>query len=164
MTNNDILRRLRYILNLSDKAMQTIFELGGSSIEGEQLNHWLKKEEDADYQNCHDKQLAYFLNGLITKMRGPREGDMPKAEKNLNNNLILTKLKIAFNLKAEDMLAILALADFQISKHELSAFFRRPDHKHFRACKDQMLRNFLMGLQLKYQPKSQSRPDFSWPK
>lgn len=164
MTNNDILRRLRYILSLSDKEMQTIFELGGSSIENDQLGHWLKKEEDTDYQNCHDKQLAYFLNGLITKMRGPKEGDTPKAEKNLNNNLILTKLKIAFNLKAEDMLAILALADFQISKHELSAFFRRPDHKHFRACKDQVLRNFLMGLQLKYQPKSQAKPDFSWPK
>jgi uncharacterized protein YehS (DUF1456 family) len=60
------------------------------------------------------------------------------------------KLKIALNLKAEDVLGILELAEFRISKHELSAFFRKPGHKHYRECKDQILRNFLQGLQLKY--------------
>ena len=60
------------------------------------------------------------------------------------------KLKIAFNLKADETLALLALNDLEISKHELSAFFRKPGHKHHRACKDQVLRNFLQGLQLKY--------------
>lgn len=164
MTNNDILRRLRYILNLSDTKLLSISKLGGSDIDPEQLQAWLKKEDDPDYVNCHDKQLAYFLNGLITQLRGQKEGEMPKAEKNLTNNLILTKLRIAFSLKAEDILAILALADFQLSKYELSAFFRRPDHKHFRQCKDQVLRNFLMGLQLKYRPKDQSSSSsFTWP-
>ena len=62
------------------------------------------------------------------------------------------KLKIALNLKADDVLGILDLANFRISKHELSAFFRRPDHKHYRECKDQILRNFLKGIQLKYRP------------
>ncbi|MCK5739315.1 DUF1456 family protein, partial [bacterium] len=57
---------------------------------------------------------------------------------------------IALNLKAEDMLEILALAGFRMSKHELSAFFRKAGHKHFRVCKDQILRNFLKGAQLKY--------------
>jgi len=51
----------------------------------------------------------------------------------------------------------LALADLKISKHELSAFFRRPDHKHYRTCKDQILRNFLKGLQLKY--RNDAEPD-----
>jgi uncharacterized protein YehS (DUF1456 family) len=60
------------------------------------------------------------------------------------------KLKIALNLKAEDVLEILELAEFRISKHELSAFFRKPGHKHYRECKDQILRNFLQGMQLKY--------------
>jgi uncharacterized protein YehS (DUF1456 family) len=64
--------------------------------------------------------------------------------------MIFMKLKIALSLKAEDVMAILELADFKISKHELSAFFRKPDHKHYRDCKDQILRNFLKGLQLKY--------------
>ena len=165
MTNNDILRRLRYTLNLSDNRLLAISKLGGSEVNHEQLQTWLKKEDDPDYSNCHDKQLAYFLNGLITQLRGQKEGEMPKAEKSLNNNLILKKLKIAFSLKAEDIIAILALADFQLGKHELSAFFRRPDHKHFRQCKDQVLRNFLMGLQLKYRPKDKAnQSSFIWPK
>ena len=68
------------------------------------------------------------------------------------------KLKIAFNLKAEDTLALLALNDVVISKHELSAFFRKPGHRHRRACKDQVLRNFLKGLQLKYRGPYENRP------
>ena len=58
-------------------------------------------------------------------------------------------LKIALNLKAEEIIELLALAGFHIGKHELSAFFRRADHKHYRECKDQILRNFLKGVQLK---------------
>ncbi|MBU1240410.1 DUF1456 family protein, partial [Myxococcota bacterium] len=71
----------------------------------------------------------------------------------LNNNMILQKLKIAYNLKADDVLAILASCDITLSSHELSSFFRKPGHKHFRECKDQIMRNFLMGLQLKHRPK-----------
>ena len=66
------------------------------------------------------------------------------------NNIILRKLKIALDLKAEDLVDILQLADFRMSKSELSAFFRKPGHKHYRECKDQVLRNFLKGMQLKY--------------
>jgi uncharacterized protein YehS (DUF1456 family) len=44
----------------------------------------------------------------------------------------------------------MALANFPIGKHELSAFFRKPGHKHYRECKDQILRKFLKGVQLKY--------------
>jgi uncharacterized protein YehS (DUF1456 family) len=60
------------------------------------------------------------------------------------------KLKIALNLQAEEVLIMLATAGFQMSKHELSAFFRKSTHKHYRECKDQILRNFLKGMQLKY--------------
>jgi len=87
---------------------------------------------------------------LINDKRGKREGAQPEPEKLLNNNIIFMKLKIALNLKAEDVLGILELAEFRISKHELSAFFRKPGHKHYRECKDQILRNFLQGMQLKY--------------
>ena len=73
------------------------------------------------------------------------------------------KLKIALNLQADDVLAIMALSGLPISKHELSAFFRRPDHKHFRACKDQILRNFLAGVQIKYrdslEEKTEPKPE-----
>ncbi|NOZ38536.1 MAG: DUF1456 family protein, partial [Gammaproteobacteria bacterium] len=70
--------------------------------------------------------------------------------------------KIALNLKDEDILEIMGLAGLSISKHELSAFFRRPDHKHYRECKDQILRNFLKGMRLKYRPDMQSSTEFKW--
>lgn len=73
-------------------------------------------------------------------------------EKSLNNNLVLQKLKIALNLKAEELLAVFEAADFTLSQHELSAFFRKPEHKNYRECKDQVLRNFLMGLQRQHRP------------
>ena len=79
-----------------------------------------------------------------------KEGPAPVPEKNLTNNSIFMKLKIALNLQAEDILEIMDSQDFRISKHELSAFFRKPGHKHYRECKDQILRVFLKGLQQKY--------------
>ncbi len=164
MTNNAILRRLRYILNLNEAQLAAIFQHVEYTVSEDQLTQWLLKEEDPDYINCPDLQLAHFLNGLIIEKRGKKEGPLPKAEKNLNNNLILKKLKIAFNLQAEDMLTILGKADFTLSKHELSAFFRKPEHKHFRQCKDQILRNFLMGLQLHFNPDQQAPKISPWDK
>ena len=64
--------------------------------------------------------------------------------------MIFTKLKIAFHLKSDDILKILSLADFELSSHELSSFFRKRTHKNYRVCKDQVLRYFLKGLGLKY--------------
>jgi len=52
-------------------------------------------------------------------------------EQCLNHNIILRKLKIVFDLYAEGILAILSLVGFRLSKHELSAFFHRADHKHY---------------------------------
>lgn len=150
MTNNDILRRIRYIFDLSDSRMIEIFGLADCRVTREQISDWLKKDEDPAYQKCSDKTLAVFLNGLINDKRGKKEGAQPEPEKRLTNNIIFMKLKIALNLKADDICEILALANLPIGKHELSAFFRRPDHKHYRECKDQILRNFLKGVQLKY--------------
>ena len=152
MTNNDILRRIRYIFNISDSKMISIFALADHQVITAQITNWLKKEDEANYQSLNDIELAIFLNGLINDKRGKKEGPQHKPEKRLTNNLIFMKLKIALNLQAEDVLQIMSLAQFQMSKHELSAFFRKPTHKHYRECKDQILRNFLKGLQLKYRP------------
>ena len=162
MTNNDILRRIRYIFDFSDKKMISIFEQADCKVSREQISDWLKKDDDPAYKACNDTQLATFLNGLINDKRGKKDGPQPEPEKKLNNNIIFRKLKIALNLKEEDTLAILALANLKISKHELSAFFRRPDHKHYRLCKDQILRNFISGLQIKYRPAAKPDADFSW--
>ncbi len=150
MTNNDILRRIRYIFDLSDSSMIAIFGLADCQVTREQISDWLKKDDDPAYKKCSDTKFAIFLNGLINDKRGKREGAQPAPEKRLNNNIIFVKLKIALNLKAEDILEIMALAGFPVGKHELSAFFRKPGHKHYRVCQDQILRNFLKGMQLKY--------------
>ena len=150
MTNNDVLRRIRYIFDLSDSQMIAIFGLADDQVTREQISNWLKKDDDPAYEKCSDTKFATFLNGLIIDKRGKREGAQPAPEKRLNNNIIFVKLKIALNLKAEDILELMALAGFPIGKHELSAFFRKPGHKHYRECLDQILRNFLKGAQLKY--------------
>ncbi|APG28135.1 hypothetical protein A7E78_09940 [Syntrophotalea acetylenivorans] len=150
MTNNDIMRRIRYIFDFNDSKMMDLFAAAGQQVTREQVSAWLKREEDPGYEKCRDRQLAIFLNGLIIDKRGKREGPQPEPERRLNNNIIFMKLKIALNLKAEEVLEVLRLAEFCISKHELSAFFRRPGHKQYRDCQDQILRNFLKGMQLKY--------------
>jgi len=153
MSNNDILRTLRYTFHFHDHKMAEIFALGGMNVFFEEVALWLKKEDDPDFKKLYDKDLAAFLNGFIILNRGLKGEEMPTPEKSLNNNQILRKLRIALNYKDEDMLDIFALRGFRLSKHELSAFFRNPTQAQYRECKDQVLRNFLMGLQQKFRPK-----------
>nr|WP_321242090.1 DUF1456 family protein [uncultured Tolumonas sp.] len=156
MTNNDILRRLRYTFDFNDTKMIAVFGLADHQVTRAQVSNWLKNDSDPDYQACNDATFALFLNGLINEKRGKKEGAQPAPEQSLTNNIIFRKLKIALDLKDDDILALMDLADLRISKHELSAFFRKPDHKHYRECKDQILRNFLKGIQLKLRPGDQS--------
>jgi uncharacterized protein YehS (DUF1456 family) len=150
MNNNDVLRRTRYTFNFDDSKMMAVFGLGGLEVTRAEISDWLKKDDDPDYQQCSDQQLATFLNGLIIDKRGKKDGPQPEPEKQLSNNIVFRKLKIALSLQADEVLSLVNQADFRISKHELSAFFRKPGHKHYRECKDQVLRNFLKGMQLKY--------------
>ena len=150
MNNNDVLRRIRYSFDFDDSRVITVFGLGGLEVTRAEISDWLKRDDDPDYKSCSDQQLATFLNGLIIDKRGKKDGPQPEPEKQLNNNIVFRKLRIALNLQAEDVLKLVNKADFRISKHELSAFFRKPGHKHYRECKDQVLRNFLKGIQLKY--------------
>ncbi len=150
MTNNDILRRLRYVFDLDDSEMIKIFALGDKNVTRAEVSDWLKRDDDPAYVACIDLVLATFLNGFIIARRGAREGPKPQHEDQLNNNLILVKLRIALALGSDQLLALIQSAGFMISKHELSALFRKPTHRQYRVCKDQILRNFLRGLQLHY--------------
>ena len=150
MNNNDILRRIRYAFDFDDSKIIALFELGNLQVTRAEISNWLKKDDDPDFQDCSDTQLAMFLNGLINDKRGKKEGPQPVPEKYLTNNIVLNKLKIALNLKAEDILEIMELASFRISKHELSSFFRKRGHRNYCECKAQILRNFIKGIQLKY--------------
>ena len=153
LTNNDILRRLRYTFNLTDTNMIEIFAAA------DQCRHTTAsdrladgKESEAGHVEPSDTEFATFLNGFINTKRGKRDGEQPVPESKLNNNIILMKLRIALNMKTEDVIEVLALTDFNLSKHELSAFSRKAENKHYRVCNDQILRNFLTGIQLQNRP------------
>ena len=147
MINNDIFRKLRYIFDLGDDDVISLFALAEAEVKREQVCNWLKKEDDEQFDTINDKDFATFLNGFINKHRGKRDGPQAKPEKRLTNNIILRKIKIALNMKDEDILRMFERADFDVSKSELSALFRKPDQKQYRVCGDQFMRNFLFGLQ-----------------
>lgn len=150
MDNNYILRSLRYALNINDSTMLKIFDLGGYKTSQQDLLSLLKPDGDKDLLVCKDDIMRSFLDGLILHKRGSQE-NKPAPEKQiaLNNNVILKKIRIALNFKEEDMLATFKLAELDVTKSELTAIFRRPDHKNYKECGDQFIRNFLKGLAAK---------------
>ena len=150
MTDNDIIRQLRYIFNFRDSKVIELFASAGLEVTRLQVSNWLKKDDNPAYVEITDNQLAYFLNGLINDKRGKKEGPVMEPESRLNNNIIFRKIKIALNLKDDQIIEIMSLADMQIGKAELSAFFRKPSHRKYMVCKDQFLRNFIYGIQKEY--------------
>ncbi|PCH58957.1 MAG: hypothetical protein COC19_08000 [SAR86 cluster bacterium] len=162
MTNNDCLRRIRYIFDFNDTKMMALFALADHTVSRAEISDWLKRDDDPDYQDCSDKMLATFLNGLISEKRGKKPGVQIEPESRLNNNIIFRKLKIALDIQSDEILLMLESNDLTLSKHELSAFFRRPTHKHYRECKDQVLRNFLKGLQLRFRGEDEKEAPFDW--
>lgn len=157
MNNNDILRRVRYALDISNPGMIDIFKLAGCTLELPTLLKLLKKEEEEEFISCSNPLLSFFLDGLIMHKRGKRESageQAPKPDASLNNNAILKKLRIALDFKEDDMLATMKLAGVVISRSELSALFRNKGHKHYKECGDQFLRNFLNGLTVRFRETS----------
>ena len=151
MINNDILRSIRYMLDMSDAHIVETVLLAdpGFIIDKVDVQGFLKKEDDEGYVECSDAVLARLLDGLIFHLRGKDDSRPARpVEKRVTNNLVMKKLRVAFELKDVDMHRIFEDAGFPVSKPELSALVRQPDHKHYRACGDQMLRNFLKGLTL----------------
>ena len=151
MINNDILRRISTIFELTDEKIRTTFALSQCEISAEQLTNFFKEKDDTAYQEIEDVQFASFLNGLITAQRGPSDGPARETEQVLTNNMIFNKVKIALSLKAEEVIAILELAELSLGKYELSAFFRNVNNKHYKNCSDEVLSAFLKGLKIKNQ-------------
>lgn len=157
MNNNDILRRLRFAFDFSNKKSTELFALDpSSSAEMTQalFLQRLAKDDDDDFIACSDAELAAFLDGLIVARRGLKEPapdakvevkEVP-ADFRMSKNDILKKLRIAMEFREEEMLATLELGGTTLSKSELGALFRKPGHKHYRACGGQVLRAFIKGL------------------
>lgn len=152
MTNNDIFRRLRYTFNLRDQKVVSIFALANRQVSTEQVENWLKKEDDKAMMPMADIELASFLNGFIVEKRGRSDKGVPAPEKELTGNVILQKLKIALTLQNDDIIDMFSKNNLTVGKAELTAFFRKPDHKNYRLCKSQFLRNFLMAVQNIHRP------------
>jgi uncharacterized protein YehS (DUF1456 family) len=149
MILNDVLRSVRYMLDLGDEHVVGVVHLADPdfAVDKAQVQAWLKKDEEAGYEPCTDAMLARFLDGLVIHYRGRKDDAAPRPfEKRITNNLVLKKLRVAFELKDADMHEVFEAAGFPLSKPELTALFRLPGHKNYRACGDQVLRNFLKGL------------------
>ena len=156
MTNNDILRRLRFAFDFADKDAVRLFNLDPSSnapVDKAGYRARLAKDDDADYMPCSDGELCAFLDGFVVDQRGLRDPapapQPPKADDfRLSKNDVLKKLRIALMFREDDMLETLELGGAKLSRGELGALFRKPGHKHYRACGNQVLRNFIKGLTL----------------
>ena len=149
MLHNDILRAIRYMLDLGDAKVVEIVKLADPAylLEKEDVQAMLLREDEPGYQACSTTMLARFLDGLVVYRRGRDESHAPRPpEKRITNNVVLKKLRVAFELKDVDMHEIFGSVGLPVSKPELSALFRQPEHKNFRACGDQVLRNFMKGL------------------
>ena len=163
MTNNDILIRLRYALNITDLRLVEIFALAGKTLDVEELRPLFLKEEAAGYRECDGPTLGAFLEGLVTSLRGKR-ADGPQAApaepgaksgkpawvKHPSNNDVLKAVRVALSLREEDIVAIVRLAGVDASRSEINALFRKEGQENYRPCGDQFLRNFILGLTKKY--------------
>jgi uncharacterized protein YehS (DUF1456 family) len=152
MINNDVLRSVRYMLDLGDTHVANLIQMADPAVvvDKDEVQGFLRKEDEPGFVEFSDRLLGLFLDGLVIHYRGPREDATPRPpEKRVNNNAVLKKLRVAFELKDVDMHGIFAAAGHPISKPELSALFRQPGHKNFRLCGDQLLRYFLRGLTLR---------------
>ncbi|KAF1694573.1 DUF1456 family protein [Pseudoxanthomonas koreensis] len=153
MINNDVLRSIRYMLDFSDGKVVEIVQLAdpGFALDKADIPALLKKEDEAGAVACSDALLARFLDGLVVYYRGRDESQPPRPpESRISNNLVLKKLRVAFQLKDVDMHEVFEGAGFPLAKPEMTALFRQPGHKNFRPCGDQILRNFLKGLTLRF--------------
>lgn len=149
MTNNDTLRRLRYALNIDDAKVAEIITLTGRATTPDEVVTWLKREDEKGYTGLPHDLLCRFLDGLIIEKRGPHpSGTVPEPLDFLPNNEILKKLRIALNLKEDDVLAVFKKADFVVTKAELGSFFRKEGHRNYRKCPEQVLRKFIHGLSI----------------
>lgn len=146
MINNDVIRSVRYILNISEFKLAEIVKLGGGEVSQAAMNAYMKSEDEPGFEECPQKIMSQFLNGLIYFKRGKDESRPPLQDELPTNNVVIKKLRVAFELKDDDILGFLTDAGFPVTKTELSAFFRKEGHHNYRQVGDQFLRNFLKGL------------------
>ena len=156
LNNNEILRTLRYALKVNNNSIAKIFKVGGLPCTDQECFDMMRDLDDPEILDLGNYGLDCFLNGLIIYKRGPKEpsGDTSAQSESaapvrITNNVVLKKLRVAFELKDVDLHAIFDSVNFSINKPELSALMRSYGHKNYKLCGDQVLRYFLKGLVLR---------------
>ena len=156
MDNNELLVKMKNVLDIENTEMIEIFKLGGIELTGEDVENMLTVPSEGmeEILKCKNNMLEGFFNGFITFKRGERELKPGQSKnpplsivgnKNINN-IMLKKLKIALSLSSQDMLDIFNGSGDLLTKDELSNFFRKEGHKHYKRCNDKHAMNFLEGL------------------
>jgi uncharacterized protein YehS (DUF1456 family) len=149
VANNDIMRSIRDALNIDDTSMIRIFKESGREVGQSTISAFLKSEDEDGYIPCNDPVFGFFLEGLIIHKRG-RKDDKPSAPPlpvvRLAKNDIVKKLRIALDLKEEDLVSIFKAGGITVSKNDLSALFRKECNKHYKECSDVIFKGFLKGL------------------
>src|SRR5690606_136028 len=135
MLNNEILRMLSRVLEADAADIAALARLSGAETDAAEVEPLLRRQGEPGWRECSDLFLAHFLEGLVINQRGRDQSRPPRPiETPVTNNMVLKKLRAAFELHDEDMHAIFEAADVVLTKPELNALFRKPDNKHYRAC------------------------------
>lgn len=150
MDNNDLMRRIRYAVQLDDADAARLVALGGGEATTVDAAAWRAREDEAGYAACPDEAIVALLDGLVLERRGPPpvppRADRDGTPSRLTNNRVLKQLRIALELQMGELQALVAAGGGQLGKSELGALFRKPGTRNYRACGDQVLRWFLTGL------------------
>lgn len=154
MKNIDIFTALTEALDLEKSAIIDIFAHGEIDLSQEKIDQVLDTSSETD--NFDNKMLESFLNGFIIYKRGKKEVKSGEDEKKPQvikiakhiNNVVLKKLKIALSLTNDDMIDLYEEAGVLIMKSDLTPYFRKDNHKHYKRCDDQFLMNFIKGIKI----------------
>jgi len=134
------------MLDIDDVEIAQILKLRGYQPKRGEVAAIFEEQYEGK-EDCSHNLMAHFLDGLIYYKRGKSDEHPERPIKTpVTNNMVLKKMRVAFKLREKDMHKVLEQGGFSISKHEMSALFRREGHKNYRECGDQILRYFLKGL------------------
>ena len=147
MTNNYILSTIMNSLKLNKVDILKSYKLADKKITQDDVDDILREPSDEKFILLSDEGFELFLNGFISYKRGPSDKKRKKQKIYFSNNIILKKLKIALDLKDEDIITIFENDGLEITKSQLTSYFRRDGHINYRKCSDSLLKRFIKGLE-----------------
>jgi len=158
MQTNHVFCRLVQALQWKPEELQAIFTLADIELSTNQLARLQKNPAEPGFESLPDYVLIKFFDALIEQRRGRRVGaPAPEVSKRakLSNNEVLKKLRIAFNLQEQQLRELFKCVTIELTKSDMSALFRKPDQPAFKICDDELLLDFIDGLGLWLQQRSQ---------